>query len=115
MYWLRLMGDRAGRERCWVSYFSSSAAEQLGRRLHAERFRPLPDVTDEGVLIGTVLWRMSGDQVEYLALRRDGFALAMRAEARFNFRTPQLHGPVIDFRSGYAPNALSWLLASSPQ
>lgn len=96
-----------------MSQFPDAEAEHLGQRLYSEGFRPLPDVNDDGALIGTILWRQNGRHVEYLALRTDGFALAMRAEASFNYRTPHLHGPVLSHHSGNARDALTWLLATT--
>jgi hypothetical protein len=87
-------------------------ADQLGRRLRAARFRPLPDVDDDGELIGTRLWRVHTGYVEYLALRPHGLAHAVRAEATFDYQHPTEHGPVMDFHSGHAVNVLDWLLTS---
>jgi hypothetical protein len=95
-----------------MNHFPPVDAERLGLRLRQAGFRPLPDVNDDGVLVGTILWRVRDGLVEYLALRTSGFALAMRAEAKFNFQHPQFHGPVIDHRSGHAVNALDWLLTT---
>lgn len=88
-------------------------ADELGRRLHAAGFRPLPDVDHDGELIGTRLWRVRAGYVEYLALRPNGFAHAVRAHARFTYRLPADHGPVVEHRSGYAINALDWLLTTN--
>lgn len=96
-----------------MTEFPPAEAEHLGQRLYSEGFRPLPDVNDDGQLIGTILWRQNGAFVEYLALRTNGFALAMRAEARYSYRTPQLHGPVVGHRSGHALDTLGWLLATA--
>ncbi|MQA08008.1 MAG: hypothetical protein GEU98_05525 [Pseudonocardiaceae bacterium] len=85
----------------------------MGRRLHGAGFRPLPDVDDNGELIGTRLWRVRAGYVEYLALRQNGLAHAVRAEATFDYRRPAEHGPVIEDRTGYAVNALNWLLADT--
>lgn len=92
---------------------SRETAEELGRLLNAEGFRPLPDADDHGTLIGTRLWRVRGGYVEYLALHQDGLAHAVRAEARFDYLRPASHGRIVDQRSGYAVNALDWLLATS--
>jgi len=91
-------------------------ARELGRRLRAAGFRPLPDVADDGKLIGTLLWRVHGEYVEYLALRPHGLAHAVRAKAAFDYQRPAEHGPVVEQRSGHAINALNWLLtnASAP-
>lgn len=91
---------------------SRQAAEDLGRRLYAEGFRPLPDA-DDGTVIGTRLWRVRAGYVEYLALRPNGLAHAVRAEARFDYHHPAEHGRVVEHRSGYAVNALDWLLSTS--
>jgi hypothetical protein len=88
-------------------------SEALGQVLYSAGFRPLPDVNEHGVLIGTRLWRVCGDYVEYVDLRADGFAHAVRAEARFDYRCPTGHGCIIDQRSGYAVNAVDWLLITS--
>ncbi|WP_291413084.1 hypothetical protein [Actinophytocola sp.] len=88
----------------------ASVADELGRRLHDEGFRPLPDVDDDGELIGTRLWRVRGGYVEYLALRHNGLAYALRAEASFDYRRPTDHGAVVAFQTGHATNALDWLL-----
>lgn len=88
---------------------------QLGPLLYTANFRPLPDVNDNGVLIGTLLWRIRGPYVEYLALRSNGFALAMRAEARFSYRFPDQHGRVVAHRTGHAMDVLSWLTANDEQ
>lgn len=90
---------------------SRTSGDELGRRLLVGGFRPLPDVDDNGALIGTRLWRMADGHIEYLALRRDGLAHAVRAEARFDYRRPTEHGQVIEHRFGAAANALDWLLA----
>ena len=87
-------------------------AEELGQRLHAAGFRPLPDVDSEGQLIGTRLWRVGAGYVEYLALCPNGFAHAVRAHALFNYQRPAEHGSVVEHRSAYAANALDWLLRS---
>ncbi|GAA4838831.1 hypothetical protein [Saccharopolyspora rosea] len=96
-----------------MSPLSRETAEDLGRRLHAEGFRPLPDADDGGILIGTRLWRVRAGYVEYLALRPNGLAHAVRAEARFDYNQPANHGRIVERRSGYAVNALDWLLATS--
>lgn len=95
-----------------MSPLSPQAAEDLGRRLHAEGFQPLPDA-DDGTLSGTRLWRVRAGYVEYLALRPNGLAHAVRAEARFDYRHPTEHGRIVEHRSGYAVNALDWLLTTS--
>ena len=96
-----------------MSAMSAQAAQELGRRLHEAGFRPLPDVDDDGELIGTRLWRVRAGYVEYLALRPDGHAHAVRAEARFDYRRPAEHGAVAERRAGYAANALNWLLSDT--
>ncbi|TKG66260.1 hypothetical protein [Prauserella endophytica] len=98
-----------------MSPLSARTARELGRRLHAAGFRPLPDVADDGALIGTRLWRVRAGYVEYLALRPNGLAHAIRAEATFDYRRPAEHGPVIEHHSGHAVNALNWLLTSADQ
>jgi hypothetical protein len=90
---------------------SGPVGEQLGRHLLVAGFRPLPDADDDGVLIGTRLWRVTAGYVEYLAVRRNGLAHAVRAVARFDYRQPADHGPVVEHRFGAASNALDWLLA----
>jgi hypothetical protein len=85
-------------------------AKRLGDRLYAERFLPLPDVADNGQLIGTRLWRLGDDYVEFLAIRPNGLALAVRADAQFSYRTPAAHGPVRESVFGAASTALDWLL-----
>jgi hypothetical protein len=62
-------------------------------------------VADDGALIGA-------GYVEYLALRPNGLAHAVRAEATFDYRRPAEHGPVIEHHSDHAVNALNWLLTS---
>lgn len=96
-----------------MSQLPSREAERLGQRLQLEGYLPLPDVNDDGVLIGTILWRQHGPHVEYLALRTNGFALAMRAEASFSYRTPHLHGPVLGHQIGSARDALGWMLGTA--
>lgn len=81
--------------------------------MHEAGFRPLPDVDDDGELIGTRLWRVRAGYVEYLALRPDGHAHAVRAEARFDYRRPAEHGAVVERRAGYAAHALNWLLSDA--
>lgn len=88
-------------------------AAALGQRLYTNGFRPLPDLNNEGKLIGTRLWRVRAGYVEYLALRPNGLAQAARARALFNYHQPAEHGMVIEHRAAYAPNALDWLLNSS--
>ncbi|TVT61895.1 hypothetical protein FNH05_01880 [Amycolatopsis rhizosphaerae] len=92
---------------------SPRAARELGRRLHAEGFRPLPDVADGGALVGTRLWRVRSGYVEYLALRASGFAQAARVEASFDYQRPAQHGPVVEHRRGHAINALNWLITAT--
>ncbi|GAB2981253.1 hypothetical protein LWP59_38385 [Amycolatopsis acidiphila] len=96
-----------------MSPLSARAARELGRRLRSAGFRPLPDVADDGELIGTRLWRVRAGYVEYLALRPNGLAHAVRAEATFDYQNPTEHGPVIEHHSGHAINALDWLLTSA--
>lgn len=96
-----------------MSAMPAQAAQELGRRLHTAGFRPLPDVDDDGGLIGTRLWRVRAGYVEYLALRPSGLAHAVRAEARFDYRHPAEHGAVVEHRFGHATNALNWLLNSA--
>lgn len=74
--------------------------------------QPLPDA-DDGTLSGTRLWRVRAGYVEYLALRPNGLAHAVRAEARFDYRHPTEHGRIVEHRSGHAVNALDWLLTTS--
>lgn len=89
------------------------AAQELGRRLHAAGFRPLPDADSDGELIGTRLWRVRVGYVKYLALWPSGFAHAGCAQASFDYRRPAEQGAVVEHRSGYAVNALDWLLTTS--
>jgi hypothetical protein len=96
-----------------MSPLPRQTAEELGRRLHAEGFRPLPDADNDGTLIGTRLWRVRAGFVEYLALHPNGLAHAVRAVATFDYRCPAEHGRIVDQRCGYAVNALDWLLATS--
>lgn len=84
-----------------MSPLSPQAAEGLGRCLHAEGFQPLPDA-DDGTLSGTRLWRVRAGYVEYLALRPNGLAHAVRAEARFDYSHPTEHGRTVEHRFGYA-------------
>ena len=88
-------------------------AQELGRRLRDAGFQPLPDVADDGELIGTRLWRVRAGYVECLALRPNGLAHAVRAEAAFDYQRPTEHGRVVERRSGHAVNALDWLLSSA--
>lgn len=90
-------------------------AQELGRRLRTAGFQPLPDVDADGQLIGTRLWRVRAGYVEYLALRPNGLAHAVRAEATFDYRWPAEHGPVVEHRSGHAVHALGWLLTSAEE
>lgn len=96
-----------------MSSLSRRVAEDLGRRLYAEGFRPLPDVDEDGMVIGTRLWRVRVGHVECLALRANGLAHAVRAEASFDYTQPAEHGRVVEHRSGYAVHALEWLLTTS--
>ena len=96
-----------------MSAMPARAAKELGRRLGAAGFRPLPDIDDAGELIGTRLWRVRTGYVEYLALRPNGLAHTVRAEATFDHRRPAEHGPAMEHRSGPAVNALNWLLTSA--
>jgi hypothetical protein len=96
-----------------MSPLSRQSARELGRRLRTEGFRPLPDADEGGQLIGTRLWRVRAGYVEYLALRPNGLAHAVRAEATFDYQRPLDHGRIVEHRSGYAVNALDWLLATS--
>ncbi|GDY31820.1 aminopeptidase [Gandjariella thermophila] len=96
-----------------MSPLSRQTAQELGRRLYAAGFRPLPDADNGGMLIGTRLWRVRSGYVEYLALRPNGLAHAVRAEATFDYQHPADHGRIVEHRSGYVLNALDWLLATS--
>lgn len=98
-----------------MSPMSTPAADELGRRLLVARFRPLPEVDYDGMLIGTRLWRLHDGHVEYLALRWDGLAHAVRAEAIFDYRRPVEHGMVVGHRFGQAVNALDWLLTTADE
>jgi hypothetical protein len=73
----------------------------------------LPDVAEDGALIGTRGGGGRAGYVEYLALRPNGFAHAVRAEATFGYQHPTEHGLVIEHHSGHAANALNWLLTSA--
>lgn len=84
--------------------------EALGRQLQAARFLPLPDVDQQGELLGTRMWRLRAGYVEYLALGKNGLAHAVRAQAVFDYRFPIDHGSVVGHRFGIACNALDWLL-----
>jgi hypothetical protein len=90
------------------------AAAELGWQLKAHHFRPLPDFNDEGNLVGTRLWRTCAGYVEYVALRSDGLAHAVRAIAQFDYDQPTHHGPLVDHRFGLALNAFDWLIATAP-
>lgn len=94
-----------------MSMMSAQTAHELGHRSRATGFRPLPDVADDGSLVGTRLWRVRAGYVECLALRPNGLAHAVRTEALFDYLHPAEHGPVIEHRFGHALNALDWLLA----
>ena len=96
-----------------MSGMPARVAQELGRRLRAAGFQPLPDVDANGALIGTRLWRVRAGYVEYLALRPSGLAHAVRAEAIFDYQRPAEHGPVVEHRFGHAVNALGWLLTSA--
>lgn len=89
---------------------TSSDARRIGRKLYVARFLPLPDVDQRGELVGTRMWRVRDGYVEYLALRKDGLAHAVRAEARFDYASPTDHGPVVGHLLGVARYALDWLL-----
>ncbi len=96
-----------------MSALPEQLAQELGRCLGAEGFRPLPDIGDDGELLGTRLWRLRAAYVEYLVLRPNGLAHAVRAEADFDYRRPTDHGGVVEHRFGHAINALDWLLVSA--
>ena len=96
-----------------VNEMSAQPTSELGQRLLAAGFRPLPEVDVQGTLIGARLWRVRAGYVEYLALQRNGLAYAVRAKASFDYRHPAEHGPVVEHRFGYAANALDWLLLTA--
>lgn len=88
---------------------------QLGESLYVQGFQPLPDVADNGELIGTRLWRVRNDHVEYLAIRINGLGHAVRADAHFSYREPATHGAVREHLFGAATTAFAWLLRTTDQ
>lgn len=89
---------------------SRESATELGYHLWRTGFQPHPDVDDHGRVIGVRMWRMRSGHVEYLTLRESGFAMASLVQARFTYRDPLWHGPMIDSRVGSPMDALRWLL-----
>jgi hypothetical protein len=88
---------------------------ELGESLYVHGFRPLPDVADNGELIGTLLWRVRNGHVEYLAIRINGLGHAVRADAHFSYREPATHGAVREHLFGAATSAFAWLLRTSDE
>ncbi len=93
-----------------MTTMSWQATEELGYQLWTTGFRPLPDVDDDGRLTGVRMWRLHSGYLEYLALREPGTAAAGRTVARFSFRDPFRHGPVVEHDLGNAVDTLAWLL-----
>jgi hypothetical protein len=87
------------------------AAELLGYDLYEMGFRPVPDVDDEGRLVGVRMWRVRTGFLEYVTLHPSGLAMAGRIVAEFDYRHPFEHGPVLETRRGYVLNVLRWLLS----
>jgi hypothetical protein len=92
---------------------ASGIDEAMGRRLFAEHFRPLPDIGDNGELLGTEYWRLRHGTVEKLSVRPSGLALASITWAEHSWATPALHGGVIEHLFGAAGTSLDWLLSTS--
>jgi len=95
-----------------MNTMSRKAIEEFGYHLWNHGFQPLPDVDDDGRLVGVRMWRPHAGHVEFLALRAPGVASAGRVAAEFSYHDPFVFGPVVDFRHGHALNALAWLLTS---
>lgn len=89
----------------------STLAGELGHHLWNHGFRPLPDVADDGRLLGVRLWRPHNGYVEFIAPRSSGATTAGRVVADFSFRNPFRHGPVVNVRRGGALDSLYWLLS----
>lgn len=96
-----------------MSALPARVAQDLGRRLRAAGFQPLPDLDAGGELIGTRLRRVCAGYVEYLALRPSGLAHAVRVEATFDYQRPTEHGAMVEHLSGHAVRTLVWLLTSA--
>lgn len=90
---------------------SREAAEQLGYDLYDMGFSPVPDIDEDGRLLGVRLWRSRAGVLEYITLRPSGVADAGRVVAEYDFRRPFDHGLVIETRRGYVVNTLRWLLS----
>ena len=88
-----------------------SDAEVLGHHLWNFGFHPVPDIDDDGRLLGVRLWRQRDGFVEFVAPRMSGASNAGRVVADFSFRDPFHHGRLVDFRRGDALNVLYWLLS----
>jgi hypothetical protein len=98
-----------------VSPVRNDEAAELGARLRAAGFNPLPDVNSRGELVGTRLWRIRAGYVEYVALRADGVGHAVRAEALYDYSRPFDHGEIVGNHVSYVTAAVDWLLHSSPE
>jgi hypothetical protein len=94
-----------------MSQMSREAAEQLGYDLYDMGFRPVPDIDEDGRLLGVQLWRSRAGVLEYITLRPSGLATAGRVVAEYDYRRPFEHGPVIETRRGHVVNTLRWLLS----
>lgn len=90
---------------------SWEAAERLGYDLYDMGFSPVPDIDDDGRLLGVRLWRARAGMLEYITLRPSGLATAGRVVAEYDYRRPFDHGEVIETRRGHVVNTLRWLLS----
>jgi len=94
-----------------MSNMSRDAAERLGYDLYDMGFRPVPDIDEDGRLLGVRLWRSRAGVLEYITLRPSGVADAGRVVAEYDYRRPFDHGTVIETRRGHVVNTLRWLLS----
>jgi hypothetical protein len=94
-----------------MSQMSREAAERLGYDLYDMGFSPVPDIDEDGRLLGVRLWRERAGVLEYITLRPSGVADAGRVVAEYDYRRPFEHGTVIETRRGHVVNTLRWLLS----
>ena len=94
-----------------MSQMSRAAAERLGYDLYDMGFSPVPDLDEDGRLLGVRLWRSRAGVLEYITLRPSGVADAGRVVAEYDYRRPFDHGAVIETRRGHVVNTLRWLLS----
>jgi hypothetical protein len=93
-----------------LSRVRDDEAAELGGRLRAAGFHPLPEVSASGELVGIRLWRLRAGYVEYVALRSNGSGHAVRAEAHYDYDRPFEHGPIVGSHIAYVTAAFDWLL-----